>query len=161
MKKKIGYFFWVIFLSSAGASQDTTALQQIDALVRQINRSGFQTQRDTIVNDLPKMGLSSRTYLTTVTDGSQLKKYVNNAHVTTQQNGTTKEMIGTNIFYFDHNKLIKVEEFAMRNGKQIDAMWYYADDKPIHYTLQSDKSEERAELLLTIAKGMVEKMGFK
>jgi hypothetical protein len=35
------------------------------------------------------------------------------------------------------------------------------DDKPIHYTLKSDKSEERAELLVTMAKGMVEKMGFK
>ena len=161
MKKKIGYLFWMILSSSAVYSQDTTALQQIDALVRQINGSGFQTQTDTITNDLPKMGLSSRTYLTTVTDGSQLKKYVNNAHVTTQKNGTTKEMVGTNTFYFNQNKLIKVEENATKDGKQMDASWYYADDKPIYYTLKSDKSEERAELLLTIAKGIVEKMGFK
>jgi hypothetical protein len=43
----------------------------------------------------------------------------------------------------------------------MDALWYYADDKPIYYTFKSDKSQARAELLLTMAKVMLEKGGFK
>jgi hypothetical protein len=96
-----------------------------------------------------------------VTDGTELKKYVNNVHATTQENGTTKQMVSTNTFYFDHNKLIKVEEFATQGDKKMDMLWYYADDKPLYYTFKSDKAQERAELLLTIAKSMLESMGFK
>lgn len=136
-------------------------MKQIDALVSYINTSDFKIQRDTIKNDQPQMGLSIRTYLTMVTDGSELKKYVNNVQGTTQENGTAKQMIATNIFYFDHNKLIKVEESATQDDKKIDALWYYEDDKPIYYTLKTDKAQERAELLLTMAKSMLQTMGFK
>jgi hypothetical protein len=158
---KTTLLFAAFLFSLAVYSQDTTKLKQIDALVNQINASNFKTQRDTIKNDQPQMGLSMRTYLTMVTDGAELKKYVNNVHATTQENGTSKQMVSTNAFYFDHNKLIKVEEFAAQGDKKIDAFWYYADDKPIYYTLKSDKAQERAELLLTMAKNMIEKMGFK
>ncbi len=152
----------VTFLFSLSVhSQDTTKLNQIDALVNRINTADFTTNRDTIKNDQPQMGLSIRTYLTMVTDGTELKKYVNNVHATTQENGTTKQMVATNTFYFDHNKLIKVEEFATQADNKMGMLWYYTDDKPIYYTLKSDKAQARAELLLTMAKGMLEKMGFK
>ena len=161
MTMKTIILFTVSLLSLTVYSQDTTKVKQIDALVYQINNSDFKTQRDTIKNDRPQLGLSMRTYLTMVTDGIELKKYVNNVHATTQENGTTKQMVATNAFYFDHNKLIKVEEFATQGDKKIDALWYYADDKPIYFTLKSDKAQERAELLLAMAKSMLEKMGFK
>jgi hypothetical protein len=153
--------FAAFLFSLAVHSQDTAKLKQIDALVNQINTSNFKTQRDTIKNDQPQMGLSMRTYLTMVTDGAEIKKYENNVLATTQESGTINQMVSTNAFYFDHNKLIKVEEFATQGDKKIDALWYYADDKPIYYTLKSDKAQERAELLLTMAKSMLEKMGFK
>jgi hypothetical protein len=96
-----------------------------------------------------------------VIDGTELKKYVNNVHATTYEDGITKQKIAINTFYFDHNKLIKVEELAVQGDKKMDMLWYYADDKPIYFTLKSDKAEARAELLLTIAKSMLEKIGFK
>lgn len=161
MTRKTTLLFAAFLSFLTGYSQDTSNLKHIDALVSQINNSDFKTQSDTIKNDQPQIGLFMRTYLTTVTDGAELKKYVNNVHTTTQENGTTKQMISTNAFYFDHNKLIKVEEFATQGDKKIDALWYYADDTPIYYTSRSDEAQERAELLLTIAKSMLEKMGFK
>ena len=139
-------------------SQDTTKLKQIDALVHEINASTFTIQRDTIKNDKPDIGLSMRTYLTTVVDGTQLKKYINNVYVTTEMNGTKKQMVSTNTFYFDQNQLIKVEEFISKDDKKIDAFWYHADDQPIHYTFRSEKSPERAQLLLQMAKSMIAKL---
>lgn len=158
---KTTFLFAAILFSSAIYSQDTTKLKQIDALVNQINTSDFKTQRDTIKNEQPQIGLSMRTYLTIVTNGTELKKYVNNVHATSQENGKTKQIVAANAFYFDHNKLIKVEEVATQGDKKMEALWYYADDKPIYYTLKTERAEERADLLLTIAKGMLEKMGFK
>jgi len=161
MIMKTTFLFAAILFSSAVYCQDTMKLKQIDALVNLINTSGYKTQRDTIKNDQPQMGLSMRTYLTMVIGGTELKKYVNNVHAITQENGTTNQIVATHTFYFDHNKLIKVEEFATQGDKKIDALWYYADDKPIYFTHKSDKAQERAELLLTMAKTMLEKTGFK
>jgi hypothetical protein len=158
---KTRFLLIAILFSSAVYSQDTMQLKKIDTLVTMINTSEYKTQRDTIKNDQPQFGLSMRTYLTTVTDGSELKKYVNNVYATRQENGTTSQIVTTNAFYFDHNKLIKVEEFATQGDKKMDLSWYYADDKPIYYTLKSEKAQERAELLLTMAKSLLEKMGYK
>jgi hypothetical protein len=161
MNMKTRFLFAAIFFTSAIYSQDTMKLKKIDALVNLIETSEFKTKRDTIKNDQPQIGLSMRTYLTIVSEGTELKKYENNVHATTQENGTTKQMVTTNAFYFDHNKLIKVEEFATQGDKKMDAFWYYSDDKPIYYTLKSEKAQERAELLLTMAKTLLEKMGYK
>jgi hypothetical protein len=150
-----------IFFSSAVYAQDTLKLKQIDSLVHLINTSNYKTQRNTIKNEMPQLGFSIRTYLTMVTNGAELKKYVNDVHSTRQENGTTKQMDANNTFYFDNNKLIKVEEFAIQDDKRMDIVWYYADDKPIYYTSKSDNAKERSQLLLTLAKGMLEKMGFK
>jgi len=161
MSTKIGLLFAAILFSSALYSQDSIKLKKIDALVYQINTSGYKTERDTIKNDQPQLGLSMVTYLTMVTDGSELKKYVNNLHGTRQENGTTKQMVTANTFYFDHNKLIKMEESATQDDKKMEMFWYYEDDKPIYYTLKSERAQERAEMLLTMAKTLLEKLGFK
>ena len=161
MSIKTSLLFTVILFSSAAYSQDSIKLKKIDALVNLINTSGFKSQTDTIRNDQPQLGLSMLTYLTVVTEGSELKKYVNNLHGTRQENGTTKQMVTTNTFYFDHNKLIKVEESGTQDDKKMEMFWYYEDDKPIYYTLKSERAQERAEMLLTMAKTLLEKLGFK
>jgi hypothetical protein len=151
----------ILFLLTS-YSQDTAKLSQIDSLVSLINTSDFKIEKDTLKQDQPDLGLFMQTYLTMVTSRSEIKKFVNNVHMTRKENGVDKRMVSTNTFYFDHNKLIKVEEFAgeTEGDKQFEALWYYADDKPIYYTLQSDKAQARAELLLTMGKAMVEKIKF-
>jgi len=148
----------LVIFSCKVYSQDTVKIKQVDSLVYLINHSNFQTQRDTIKQDQPQLGISGRTYLTMVNNGNELKKYVNSFYMASAQNGVTKQMNGENAFYFDRNKLIKVEEFAADGDKKLQIQWYYADDKPIYNTLKSDQGKERAEMLLTIAKGMVEKL---
>lgn len=153
----------IVLFSITAYSQDTTALvKQIDSLVYLINNSSFKPQRDTLKQEQPKIGLSMQTYLTMLTDGNEVKKYINNVHMTMKENGVTKKVNATNTFYYDHNKLIKVEEIATEgSNKKLEASWYYANDKPLYSTLKSDKSEERGEFLLKIAKAMLEKMNFK
>jgi hypothetical protein len=112
-------FLCAAFLcSSALYSQDVAQVKRIDSLVGLINNSDYKIQRDTIKQDRPEIGLSMQTYLTMVSSGSELKKYVNNVHVTTQENGATKQRVATNAFYFDQNKLIKVEEFMTEGDKK-------------------------------------------
>lgn len=142
-------------------AQDTTKLRQVDSLVKLINNSDFEIKKDTIKQDYPETGLSMLTYLTAIINGTELKKYVNNVHITRKEKGVTKQMVTTSAFYFNHNKLIKVEESAIDGEKKIDMHWYYEEDTPIYYTNKSDKSQARAEFLLTIAKGLLEKNGFK
>jgi len=45
-----------------------------------------------------------------------------------------------------------------KEPKKMEMLWYYDGDKPIYYTLKSDRAQERAELLLTMGKAMVEKI---
>jgi hypothetical protein len=145
----------------ASYSQDAIKIKQIDSLVNLINSSNYKLQRDTIKQDYPDMGLSMRTYLSAETDGSELKKYINDVYMTATQNGTAQKTHATNIFYFNHNKLIKVQEDGTEDKKELHYLWYYADDKPIYYTSEDEGAQERASMLLNIAKAMMQKMGFK
>ena len=36
--------------------------------------------------------------------------------------------------------------------------WYYSEDKPLYYTLKSEKAEERAKLLLNISDAMLKQI---
>lgn len=96
-----------------------------------------------------------KTYLTIALDRGKLRKYVNQVYTTRLENGISKQMIGSNIFYFDQDKLIKVEDSMIEGEKKFHADWYYSENKSLYYTFQSDKSESRAALLLTIADGML------
>ena len=146
----------VLLVSTMQAeSQDTLKIKQIDSIVTGINKSNLVPVNDSIVQDLPAMGLYMKTNLTMLVEGKELKKYVNKVNGVRRENGVSEELSSSNTFYFDHGKLIKVEEFIIKDGKEQHADWYYADDKPLHYTFQSDRSEERAALLLTMAKSML------
>lgn len=149
--------FIIILGSFKSYSQDSIKLKQIDSVVWMINHSKFEIKRDTLIQDHLEMKLSMRTYLTMIINGTELKKYENNVHGTTEENGVIKKLVSTNAFYFDHNKLIKVEEFATEGEKHLEMNWYYENDQPIYYSSKSEKAQERAELLLTIAKSILEK----
>ncbi|MEP6951164.1 MAG: hypothetical protein ABI863_17885 [Ginsengibacter sp.] len=93
-----------------------------------------------------------KTYLSMILEGSELKKYVSKVNTVRQENGISKQMIASSSFYFNKSELIKVEEFIIEGDKERHADWYYSNDKPLYYALPSDRSEERANFLLTLSK---------
>jgi len=151
---KIFFLFFFLFGVTKTFSQDIR-IRQIDSLAKAINNSNFKIHTDSTSQDFPQVGLWMKTYLITVTDSTQLKKYINKVYATRVDGGVSKKTTTSSSFYFDQNKLIKVEEFMIEDDKENHADWYYADDKPLHYTLKNEKSEERANFLLNIAKTML------
>lgn len=143
-------------LSFNAFAQAPDQTRQIDSLVGVINGGSFTIERDTLKQEFPDMGFSVVTYLTLVTDGTEVKKYVNFVRSTTREKEQLKEMVAQNTFYFDHNQLIKVEEYLIEGDKKVEASWYYANDKPLYHTLQSDRAAERAAMLLQMAKAMMQ-----
>jgi len=156
MKTALTFIFINFFCCAY--SQDTLKIKQIDALVSHINTFTLPIQRDTLIQDYPELGLKMITYLTMVANGGELFKYVNNVNTTRLENGVTRQMTGANTFYYDHNELIKVEEYLLEGDKKSTADWYYSEDKPLYYTLQSDKAKERAAFLLTLSKTMLKQV---
>jgi len=151
-------FYALLCCARKSFSQDKQKLIQIDSMVIAINKSDLRSQNDSIFKNYPELGMDMKTYLTTILAGNELKKFVNKVHITMQENGASVQSLSSNTFYFDKSQLIKVEEFMIKNGKEMHADWYYADDKPLYYTLESDKSEERATLLLTMSKAMLKQI---
>lgn len=149
MKFIIG--FTILLISVNGYTQDSLKIKTIDSIVASIDSSVLPIQRDTLIQDRPEMGLKITTYLSMIVHNQELLKYEN--HVTTEmtEKGVPKHMTVTNTFYFQHNKLLKVEEYLLKDEKIKIADWYYADDKPVYYTLDSDRAASSAALLLTIA----------
>jgi len=137
-------------------SQEAAKIKQIDSLVKVINNnSTLNTHTDSITHDVPAIGFLMKTYLTVVTDAGQLKKYVNYSLGTQIVNSVSKRTTTSSSFYFDKDKLIKVEEFIIEDDKENHADWYYTDDKPLYYTVKNDRSEERAILLLDMSRNML------
>lgn len=155
---KLGVLLVIVFCSFGAYSQDSLKMKAIDAMVQKINTGSFDTQQDTLKNDRPELGLFMTSYLTMVTSGKELKKYVNLVQMKRTEFGVEKQMITSNAFYYDNSKLIKVEEFAEEDKKRIDMLWYYADDKPLYYTMKTGKAQERAEFLLKLSKTMLDKV---
>ena len=141
-----------------GTAQDTVEIKRVNAIVDGINSSGLPVQRDTINQNYPDLGLKIVTYLSMIKTEGELKKYVNLGHTTRTENGITREMTTSNTFYYEHNKLIKVEEYIIEGEKKQTADWYYSDDKPLYYTFKSPKSAEHAISLLAIANAMTKQM---
>ena len=153
---KVFYLFFFLFGATKSFSQDAAKIRQIDSLVKVINNNfNLKTHIDSITNDVPAIGFLMKTYLTVVTDAGQLKKYVNYSLGTQIVNSVSKRTTTSSSFYFDKDKLIKVEEFIIEDDKENHADWYYTDDKPLYYTVKNDRSEERAILLLDMSRNML------
>ena len=148
----------LILTVSKTYSQDTLKTKEIDLIVKNINQSNLATELDTIILDKPELGLKMITYLTMVVSDNQLKKYKNFVNTTMIQNGATKKMTTSTTFYYDKNKLIKVEEYMIESENKIIMDWYYSEDKSLYYTLQSENSEERAQFLLTLSETMLKQI---
>ena len=147
-----------IFILSFAFSQDTSKLKQIDSLVNIINTSSLPVQRDSLVQDHPEWGLKMTTHLSMVVHGGELIKYVNLVNTSRIENEVARQMVSSNTFYFEHNKLIKVEEFLIEGEKKKTVDWYYSEDKPLCNTAKSDQSEDRATMLLSLSATMLKKI---
>lgn len=142
-------------------SQDTSKINQIDNIVSRINASTLPAQRDTIIQDVPQIGLKMTTYVTIIVNNQELIKYVNHVISTTTENGVSKKITGANTFYFEHNKLIKIEEYLIEEDKKTTSDWYYSANNLLYHMSKSDKAadktDDRAALLLEIADELLKK----
>ena len=153
--KAILLTFCFLLFTSITYSQDILKLKRIDSLVNVINNLKAKIEKDTILNDLPYVGISVKTHLSMILDNDQLRKYVSTAHSVKLENDVSTETVTSSAFYYDQNVLIKVEEFAMQGDDIVHFDWYYSDDKCIYYTLQSERAGDRANLLLSMSKGLL------
>lgn len=136
-------------------SQDSLKINQIDNIVSKINASTVPVKRDTIIQDVPQIGLKMTTYVTTIVNNQELIKYVNHVVGSSTENGVSQKKTGSNTFYFEHNKLIKVEEYLIEDDKKITADWYFSENKLLFSILRPDNGNHRAKLLLEIADDLV------
>lgn len=138
-------------------SQDTNKIKQIDSIVNVINHSNYLIQTDTTWHDPSITGLTWVRYHTISMNGTQLKKNVTDAHVTTDDG---KQIHGKSIFYFENNELIRVDDFTTEVVPKV-MMYYFEGGKPIHYTVQNERSQKMAEMWLRNAKILLERYGSK
>jgi hypothetical protein len=87
----------------------------------------------------------------------ELLKYVNYVDGSRTDRGITQQMTSSNTFYYDHNKLIKVEEFLIEGEKKAELNWYYWDDKPLS-TSNPQNPESRAAFLLELSKTLLKQI---
>jgi hypothetical protein len=130
-------------------------MKQIDSLVSIIKYSNLPTQRDSTLQDYPGLGLNMKKYTTIMTYGKDLKQYSQIVKTTRLENQIPSHEIAGSAFYYDQNKLIKVEEFLLKSDKENKIEWYFYHDKCFFYTLKSDKAEARIGLLLNLAYGFL------
>jgi hypothetical protein len=156
MKTFIALFF--LFYCSRSFSQNFTNLTRIDSLVTTINASKLKITQDSIIQNMPDIGLFMKTYLSMIMDGRKLNKYVNYVKATQVESRVAKQMTTCNTFYFQENNLIKVEECVMTDYQMVQFVWYFSEDKCLYHSLQSDKADSRASLLLSMGKDFVKKI---
>ena len=149
--------FLLLFCCSNLYSQDSLKIKQIDSLVNAIANSNLPSRLDSTSQNYPKLGLCMKTYITMLLDDKELKKYVNKVNTVRQENGISKQLITESAFYYDRNKLIKVEEFGIHDCIAQHFDWYFFDDQCFYHTLQSEKAISRIPLLLTISNGILRK----
>jgi len=152
-------FFWVSFFCILDSyAQDSIKIKQVDSLVNIITYSNWPPLQDSILQDYPAIGLSMKTYLSVLQYNKELKKYAQVVKTIRKEGEITHHDLSGNAFYFDQDKLIKVEEFFIIADKENKMEWYYADDKCFFHTLKTDKAEDRALFLLDLAKSLLKKM---
>jgi hypothetical protein len=151
------FLFLLSLFSTKIYAQDSLRIDQVNTLVSIITHSKLPTQQDSMMQDFPGIGLSMKTYITLITFGKELKKYSQIVKSTRKEDQTIKNEIDGSAFYYDQNKLIKVEEFQVQDGKENKVEWYFSDDKCFYHTLKSAKAEERISLLLNLSTAFLKK----
>ncbi len=152
-----------ILIAIAGFSQDSIRTTRIDSLVSYYNHAGFREERDSIITNMPEMKFSSKTYITILIHEGAIKKYENRPTMTMQNKDSVQTRSGYNIFYFDKDKLIKVEEGTNDENGSASIDWYFDNDIAFFYKItpqkqiKAEKLEERGKLLVVMAKSILEK----
>jgi len=52
-----------MLIAFSAFSQDSLKILRIDSLVNYYNNAGFKAERDSIINTMPELKISSRTYI--------------------------------------------------------------------------------------------------
>lgn len=152
--------FSLLVITINAASQNYAALARIDSIVSIINASSTNPVQDSVIQAMPEYGISIKTYITAIVEEGQLKKYTNYIVSDRIEAGVSKHLIASNTFYYFQNKLMKVEEFAMENNRVHQFFCYFQNDKPLYSSIPADKDKDRDRptLLLSMAKGITEKV---
>lgn len=158
MKTILTFILMLVYCCGAYSQDSTLKIKQIDALVLGINTSTLPRQQDTLIQDHPEMGLKMTTYSTIIINGRELTKYVNLVNAIRKENTTVRQTTTSSSFYYNNNKLIKVEEYIIEGDQKKTADWYYSDNKPLYYTLQSDKAASRSTFLITMSEGILKQV---
>ncbi|HLP39538.1 hypothetical protein [Lacibacter sp.] len=152
MRTTLSIIFFFFFCTAY--TQPPLKSRQIDSIVLRINTSNLPVLADTLVQNDPEMGFKMTTFTTVIIQEGKLLKYVNLVNRSMKIDGGTKQITSSNAFYYEDNKLIKIEEYFIENNKKKTADWYYADEKPLYHTVQSAKAADRAVQLLMISNGI-------
>lgn len=147
-RMKLILFFCFAFFFTKVDAQDSARIKEIDALVADIKVLPYKEVYDSIVNDMPSVGMKSTMYVRVMINDGQLFRYSYKVNASNTIEGFLTKMNSESTFYYNKNKLIKVEEFLLEGEKKGKAEWYYADGAPLHYTLQTEMADFRAKLLL-------------
>jgi hypothetical protein len=149
-----------IVYSFATYSQDTKKIKSIDSLVKVIKASNYQVIRDTVKRESAKTGFSRRVYVTALFNEVELKKYVEDDLITSVGDNRASKMHLVSSYYFDHNKLIKVEQNRTDWLGTKYSDWYFGNDKPLYNTSKQRYRDQYALTMLDEANRMVQDMGF-
>lgn len=148
--------FILLLCSFEVFSQENNKINQIDSIVNHIDNSTYKIETDSIIKNFPEYHFSTKKYLTLITDGSELKKYKNFTISISEIKSIKRHISSSNTFYYNNNKLIKVEELFIENGIKKNSNCYFSEDKPIYFTDKNlEKSEEKALLLLKLSNEIV------
>lgn len=154
---KYKYLLFLFFFTSYQLfSQDTLTIKlEIDSIVNSINHSNYEIEQDTITVNKPEIGINITTYITLITHESKIKKYEQTAISLLSYNSVITNMTAKSIFYFDKNKLIKVEEFMIENERKMFLDFYFKDNVLLYSSTPNEQAKERANLLLIMAENFL------
>ncbi len=155
---KLSLLILFLFSFSFGYSQNSSKIKEINILVSAINATNLPVEKDTLIQNLPELGLKMTTYLSMIVNNNQLLKYVNYSETLRIVNGVQQKMTVSNTFYYYDNKLIKVEEYLIESAYKRSIEWYYSNDKLLYTTFDYDKSEARAAVLLEVSNAMLKQI---
>ncbi|QES88192.1 hypothetical protein [Rhizosphaericola mali] len=143
--KSIYTLFCLVILVKCDA-QESGKTMDIDSIVSKINSSDYFLKRDSLSQNILGLNTNMQRILSTYFKGKDLIKHVNYANILNLKANDTLHTVGENIFYYDHNSLIKVEEYFTENGKmKMNVSWYFSKGQLLNYIVLEPKSSETAE----------------
>ncbi len=112
-------------------------------------------ERDSMNRDQPAMGLKIRVFVEGYFDGEKLRKFSNITFSERKMDDSTGTMNSSNLFYFDHDKLIKVTESISDGYNEKRFEWYFSEGKALNAYDISEKSAARSALLLEMGAALL------